>query len=241
MDGWDSGFGMFRRLAESRSEGWTRDGVGWVTGWVEMGFSGGTKPSCFFVFNEMVGSFRNFTLLPSHSRYLALSAAVAKLVETAERAAELVVEAGFVAGQKVKRAGIVGEIAERDGCLSGCIVRRADLRAEGHAVHFVGEAGFLQTPDAHLTPAGDDHGLHEGKFDFGFGLEFFVECLEEAGEALDGFAFEHDRIGENAVADGVLGGNRFAFGRFRAGGFGGIGPIRGEAFFGNAHIEIYYA
>jgi hypothetical protein len=62
MDGWDSGFGMFRRLAESRSEGWTRDGVGWVTGWVEMGFSGGTKPSCFFVFNEMVGSFRNFTL-----------------------------------------------------------------------------------------------------------------------------------------------------------------------------------
>ena len=39
------------------------------------------------------------------------------------------------------------------------------------------EAGFLNAPEADLTPAGDGHGFDQGPFDGRFGLEFRHEFV----------------------------------------------------------------
>ena len=79
---------------------------------------------------------------------------------------ELAVEGGFVALGEIEHAGVISEVAEDDGGPNGWGIGGVVL-----AGHFEIEAGFLDAPDAHLTPAGDGHGFDERGFGGVAGME----------------------------------------------------------------------
>jgi hypothetical protein len=83
----------------------------------------------------------------------------------------------------------------------------------------VGDAGGFESPETELAPAADGHGFDEGGFDAGAGLELGFEFGEEVGETAGGFAFNEDGFSEHVMADGIAGGDEFAFGGFGAAGF----------------------
>ena len=118
---------------------------------------------------------------------------------------------------EVEDAGVVTEIAKHQrGAMRGRIRRRL-------ASHLEIEPGFLKPEDAHVTPASDGHGFEERGFGGGAGLKLGDEGVVEVLEAIHGFAFENDGLGEEAVAGGVLRRDGFAFGGDGAVGFGAVG------------------
>ena len=100
----------------------------------------------------------------------------------------------------------------------------------GVAVATVGVKASLLEPDGALDqPAVLSEGINEFLFQRGFGLELGEQVGEKGnvvGLALPALDFE--TVAAHAVRDGVLRGGRLAFGRFRAGGLGGVGLVCGE-------------
>jgi len=147
----------------------------------------------------------------------------------------LAVEAGFVAAQDFE---VVGFAAERAVSAGGRVLGGKRLVSVGLFLNFEDEAGFFESPDAHLTPAADGQGFDEGDFDRVGGLE---ECLEGGylfDEEVGRFTVENDGIAEDFVADGVAGGGGFAsFG----GGATGFEPVlpTGLDFFGREDAFIH--
>jgi len=89
--------------------------------------------------------------------------------------------------------------------------------------HFVIHAGFLQTPNAQLTPAGDCHVVDEGLFKGSLRLKFLVQSGEERKKAIRGFVFQNDRAGEHAMSHGIAGRRELARRSDGAAGFGAVG------------------
>jgi hypothetical protein len=119
--------------------------------------------------------------------------------------------------EEVQDAGAVAEITEDK--------RRAMGRGpgRGQAGHFKIEAGLLESENAHVTPTGDGHGFDERGLGGGGGSELGGQGGVEVFEAIHGFAFADDGLGEDAVADAVLRGGEFAFGGEGASGFSAVG------------------
>ena len=141
----------------------------------------------------------------------------------------LAVVARIVAIDEFEGAGVVAERAEGDGGAGGggaTGIVRVQCREVRHfrlPAHFVVHAGLFQTPDAHLTPAGDGHVFDEGFLEGSLGLEFFEKSGEEFQKAIRGLAVENDGGGQHSVSDGVAGGGALALRSDRAMGFGAVG------------------
>ena len=125
---------------------------------------------------------------------------------------EFVVASGFIAGDKVELAGVVGEIRE---CCGGAVGGRESRRLGGDSLI---ENEFFVAPDAQQPEASGGHGGHGGVFDWCGGLEL----LDEGG--LDGFALT-DRFrgrgrlgGAQAVFQAIAGGDLFTGGSDRSAG-----------------------
>jgi hypothetical protein len=128
----------------------------------------------------------------------------------------LAVVAGFVAMEDVEGAGLVAKGAEGLGGASGWLAGGVGL------VDFRSKTLLFNTPDAHEAPAGDSHILNQGSLIGGEGLEFGFDGSEEDGEGSGVFACEDDGLGEDAVAECVVGRAAFAFEGFRS---SGLRPI----------------
>ena len=132
------------------------------------------------------------------------------LVEALNGAGELSIEAGFVAIEDVEPAGLVAQRTVGQGGLGGHVFERVSL---GLLTDFVGNGGVFEDPDAHQTPAADDHGFDQAALGGGFGLIFGDEGIVEGVEALGGFAVKDDGVAEQAVDKAVARGGERAFGR----------------------------
>jgi hypothetical protein len=84
--------------------------------------------------------------------------------------------------------------------------------------HFTIEVGLLNTPGAQLAPAGNAQVFDESVLGLIPGIVLGDKAREKGKEALFGFAGEHDRLGEHAVA--LLMGSD---GEFAGGGDGSTG------------------
>ena len=82
--------------------------------------------------------------------------------------------------------------------------------AVGLGVDFAGVGGGGEPPGAHLAPFGYDHGFDEHEFVGRLRFEFDDLAGEEALEFLGGFAGDQDCVGDQAVTEGVAGGDGFA-------------------------------
>jgi hypothetical protein len=140
----------------------------------------------------------------------------AEFQECVEGAGELAVVGSFVAVEEIEDAGVVSQVLESGG---GAVDRGGGRRLTGH---FEFEAGLLEAEYAEMAPTGDGHGFDQGGFGEGAWLEFGDEAGVELLEAVLGLAFEDDGLGQEAVADAVLGGDGFAFFRDRPAGFGAV-------------------
>ena len=116
-------------------------------------------------------------------------------------------QAGFVAMDEGEgRSG--GKFAEGGGNAA----ERVTLGLSGEA--FVESIGF-DGPETAKAPLGGSHFLDHAEFD-GIGrVESLDVFLEKVLKALPGFALQHDAIGEEAVAEGILGRAAFPLGRNR--------------------------
>ncbi|HTA41083.1 MAG TPA: hypothetical protein VK789_01475 [Bryobacteraceae bacterium] len=130
------------------------------------------------------------------------------------------VKASFVAVEEFERMRIVAEGTKGEGRDGGGVFGR--FRSAGLTADLVIRGGLFHAPNAQLAPADDGHVLDERGFDGYPGLEFFVESGQQLSETLDGFSFENDCAGEQAVNYGVTGRGWFAFGSFGAVGFGSV-------------------
>ena len=78
-------------------------------------------------------------------------------------------------------------------------------------------------PEAARTPEGGDHVFDESDLDIVLGEEAAEIGLEFLAETLLGFPGHDDALGEDAVADGVLGGAEFTLGGFGPAGEAAVG------------------
>ena len=110
-----------------------------------------------------------------------------------------------------ERAGVIAEIAKGDGRAFGGIVG-VDIVLLDFEVQ-----GFLfECPDAHETPARDGEIFDESGLVGRLREEFIFEGPQEFAETAGVLVFEHDGLGEEAVADGVAGRTAFSLGCFWA-------------------------
>jgi hypothetical protein len=130
-------------------------------------------------------------------------------------------EAGFVAVHEGEWVG-VGGFGEAGGDAVELVAfdLGGDLVIEG--------AGF-EGPTAAETPGGGNHLLDQAVFDFVNGLEAGEMLLDEVVEAFAGFGFEDATFREQAVADGVARGARFAGKSDGATGLAAVGARGDEA------------
>jgi hypothetical protein len=193
-----------------------------------------------FVFHNFLGSFRNFAFLCVG--FLPRIAAGGggevrrgggrggqglQLEQVVEGAVELAVKGGFVAQEKLGRAGGFGGAAEGEegsdgGGADGGVAER-DVTVDRR---------LLGAPDAQLAPAGDDHGLDERHLSLRGRLIFVHEGGEEVEEAALVLAFQDDGGGEQLVTRAVGGGAALAFGRGGAAGEGSVGAGGSDLVFG---------
>ncbi len=122
--------------------------------------------------------------------------------------------------EEIKRAGLICEGAEREGCAGRLVFVASD--SLGFFADLVVDGGFFERPKAELTPLGYGHFLHESMFHRGFGLEFAVDLGQKFQKTLLGFALEDNAFGEHAVSCGIARGVSLALGRD---GPAGIGPV----------------
>lgn len=101
-------------------------------------------------------------------------------------------------------------------------------------------AGFLHSPQAHLTPLGDDHFLDEHGFDGRDRLQFLSERAMELIEAGARFAVENDGAGEHASAPVGVGGIAFSLRGDRPAGLGSIETGCFDLFFGSHTTGLSY-
>ncbi len=163
---------------------------------------------------------------------LALLAQVSLCCGAGQGTSVFAAETGLVAVEEMEDLGFVGEGAEGAGEVGDwgfAVVRRVSvLICSGLIYCSPASAGFLDVfglfdaPEAHATPLGYGHDFGLVVFDPGFGLEFGFERDEQRTEAGFGFAFEDERIGEEAVTGGVLRDAEFALGRDRPRGMDGV-------------------
>lgn len=97
------------------------------------------------------------------------------------------------------------------------------------------EGGFLEAPDAVLTPAGGGDGIDQHALGWGLGLVLLDEFVEEFEESGGLFGVEDDGFGEESVAGAVAGGVAFALGGDRPFGFGSVGAGGGDLR-GGSHV-----
>jgi hypothetical protein len=107
-------------------------------------------------------------------------------------------------------------------------------------VKAVGEQAGLEAGSAEHRLLREGHALDGEQF---LGVDRLVDGGEvgfKMGDFLE--VFEPDDGeggGGEAVRAGVAGGSGLAFGRARAGAFGGVGTIGGELFFGGGHASWF--
>lgn len=142
--------------------------------------------------------------------------------------------AALVAIEQFQSAGFIRECAEgagemSDGCFAGiCFLTvTGGVEASGS---FFKILRFLDAPEPHAAPVRDGDEVDLIGLDAGSGLEFLFEDVEEIAETLFGFAREDEGIGEETVADCILGGAGFAFVRDRPGGESDVGSGDALAF-----------
>ena len=160
----------------------------------------------------------------------------AVVLETGEGVPVFPAVAALVSVEPLESTGFVAEGAEgagevRDRGFAGVCF----LAAAGHGEAFGGFFKVLRLPDApeaHATPVRDGSEVDLIGLDAGLGLKFLFKG-GEVTETLLGFAGEDQGVGEEAVADGVLGGAGFAFGRDWSDGMGGVGSGDALAFRGD--------
>ena len=144
--------------------------------------------------------------------------------DVVQGAVEAAAEAGFVAMEEVK-PGSGSQGAEGVGHGGDGIAGR--LLGDG----LVEGAGF-HGPDAAEAPGGGAHFLDQAELDAVAGDEAAQVVGHGFGEALGGLAIEQDASGEQAMADGVLGGALFPFGGDGALGAGAVGARGSDTTFG---------
>ena len=135
--------------------------------------------------------------------------------DVSEAALIHVVEAGFIAVKEGEGAGI-GFVFE--GVAEGGEVT-AGVRSAEAAVQQVG----FDAPGAAHAPVGGDHFFYDAELDGIGGLEAFDVLVESLLYAGFGFEVQPDELSEQAVAEGVLGGDLLAGVRDRAVGEGAVG------------------
>ncbi len=153
----------------------------------------------------------------------------AKVLAVAER---------VVTDEEVERAGVATERLEGQGCAGGVVFAASD--AIGLLADLVFHGGLFHAPEAELAPAGHRHFFDQGVFDRGFRLKFILDIVEHFVEALFEFALQDDRVGKEAVFDGVRGGVAFAFGRDGPAGSGSVGTGSLDLTFGS-HFDFVIA
>ena len=140
----------------------------------------------------------------------------AVVLETGEGVPVFTAVAGLVAVEELEGAAFVGEGTERAGEVGdGGFAGLRFLTMAGGSEAFGGflqVLGFLGAPETHATPVRDGDKVDLIGLDTGRGLELVFEG------------------GEKAVADGVLRGAGFAFGRDGSGRVGGVGSGDALAF-----------
>jgi hypothetical protein len=106
---------------------------------------------------------------------------------------------GLVAIDQLERTRVIGQSAEGDGGAGRRVLVGKGRGIFELAAHLVLNAGFLESADAHLSPAGSDHELDEGFLKRPFGFEFLEELVEEFAKTYFGLGVEEDGGGEQSV------------------------------------------
>jgi hypothetical protein len=152
------------------------------------------------------------------------------LLEAFEGLVELTVETGFEAGEAFEGAGFFGKFTVGHGGADGDF----ELFEGGVAELFVlvVDGGDFEAGHALHAPAGGGHDVDEGLFSGGLGFVFLIEAGDEDDEAFGVFGTEDGAGGEDLVAAGVLGADRFAEGGPGTSGAEGVEAVRGDLFFG---------
>ena len=139
-------------------------------------------------------------------------------------------EAAFVAVEQAE-LGLGGEFSE-GGFHAG------ELAAGGLLLHGVFEHFGFEGPSAAEAPVGGGELLDEAVLEIVDGGEALDEDVAEGLEVAGGLVADEDLLGEQAMAGGIGGGARLAFGGDGAGGAGGVGAIGSETFFGDLHDGV---
>ena len=145
---------------------------------------------------------------------------------------------GLVVGA-LGRSRVAGEFVENVVVLSQCNEQgrvRIGIGAGFGEDLFEGEC--FETLDADEFPAGLNHLVDEKAFVLTFRVELGAEAGGEGVEVLDGLMGEDGEVAAETVTGRILTGGGFTFRRDRAGGLGGILPVR-EYLCCGAHLPTF--
>ena len=156
-----------------------------------------------------------------------------------QRLVEVAVVPGGVAGElREDLGGVAGQIAvcgrkaERDTAAVRVLADQGVVEGGGGGdVGLVEEAG-LDDGEAVALPGGGDDFVDEGGFDGADGFQVPVKAAAAVEEVLAVLGGQEDGVGQAAVARGVLGADRLAFGGTGAGGFLGVAAVGLDLAFG---------
>ncbi len=153
----------------------------------------------------------------------------AKLEKPPEGTGVLALATNLIQAHEFEQTAITGEATNGVRGMRGPARR---FRGRLLPADLVGDARGFHAPEPELTPAADGHALEQSGFDAGEGLKLGLELGEESVETLGGFAFNEDGLREDAVAEGVAGGDELTFGSYGTTGFCAVETGGLTAFFG---------
>ena len=220
---------------------WVFLGVGWVlfgyfVGLVGsfLGLGGGGMVSVFNYFPGSFGGFLFFWLTGDKiacptCRVVAGDALLDQAFQAVQGFVVLAIKADFVAAEALLAAGWVLEGEHCHHCLGR---RVGDAAAFGLLTLFIVEADGFEGPVAEESPAIDGEVVDQVEFPLVLGQEFPDVGVFEGQETVGGFAEEEDGLGEEAVFDGIAGGDALASGGVGAVGFATVDSARFLLFFG---------